>query len=86
MFETRRQQAALHKRVQDFDVVQILLSDGTVETVSSETLVPGDVMLVPKNGCKIVCDAVLLNGHCIANESSLTGMETPFTHLNPQAV
>lgn len=75
VFETWRQQNALRKRVQDYDIVQILKSDGTVQTVQSETLVPGDIILIPKRGAKIVCDAVLLTGHCIINESSLTGNE-----------
>lgn len=36
-------------------------------------LVPGDVIEVPKQGCVMQCDAVLLNGNCIVNESMLTG-------------
>ncbi len=36
-------------------------------------LVPGDVILVPARGCVMMCDAVLLSGNAIVNESMLTG-------------
>lgn len=43
------------------------------ETISTELLVPGDIMEIPSHGCIMHCDAVLLNGNCILNESMLTG-------------
>lgn len=43
------------------------------ETISTELLVPGDVMEIPSHGCIMHCDAVLLTGNCILNESMLTG-------------
>jgi len=43
------------------------------ELVCSETLVPGDVIEVPRQGCIMQCDAVLITGNCIVNESMLTG-------------
>jgi P-type E1-E2 ATPase len=43
------------------------------ETVHSDMLVPGDVIEVPRRGCVMQCDAVLINGNCIVNESMLTG-------------
>lgn len=43
------------------------------EDISSEDLVPGDVIEVPRNGCVMQCDAVLLSGNVIVNESMLTG-------------
>ena len=73
VIQTWREQHALQKRVQDYDVVQIVKRDGSVRSVQSETLVPGDIVLIPQNGAKIVYDAVLLSGHCIINESSLNG-------------
>ena len=39
----------------------------------SEDLVPGDVIEVPRHGCIMQCDAVLITGNCIVNESMLTG-------------
>jgi len=43
------------------------------EVVCSDTLVPGDVIEVPRQGCVMQCDAVLVTGNCIVNESMLTG-------------
>lgn len=34
---------------------------------------PGDVIVIPKHGCTMHCDAVLINGITIVNESMLTG-------------
>lgn len=43
------------------------------EEVDTSCLVPGDVILVPSDGCFMPCDAILLAGTCIVNESMLTG-------------
>ena len=42
-------------------------------TVDSKELVPGDVVVVPPEGCTMPCDAVLISGTAIVNESMLTG-------------
>ena len=39
----------------------------------STDLVPGDVIAIPTNGMIMPCDAVLVQGTCIVNESMLTG-------------
>ena len=36
-------------------------------------LVPGDLIVIPPTGCVMSCDAVLVAGTCIVNESVLTG-------------
>ena len=41
--------------------------------VPGESLVPGDVMVIPPTGMSMPCDAVLLTGTAIVNEASLTG-------------
>lgn len=41
--------------------------------VSSVDLVPGDVLVVSPEGMLVPCDAALLNGECVVNESLLTG-------------
>lgn len=41
--------------------------------IPSEDLVPGDVIEIPRHGCDMQCDAVLVTGNCIVNESMLTG-------------
>jgi magnesium-transporting ATPase (P-type) len=48
------------------------------EEVRSEDLVPGDVIAI-KNMSMMQCDAVLLNGNVIVNESMLTGESVPVT-------
>ena len=57
------------------------------EEILSDQLVPGDVVEVPRSGCIMQCDAVLVTGNCIVNESMLTGTKiTPApvsTHLAP---
>lgn len=50
-----------------------------METIASEHLVPGDVVLLPPQGCMMQFDAVLLQGNCIVNESMLTGESVPVT-------
>lgn len=42
--------------------------------VKAQFLVPGDVIVIPPGGCNIACDALLLSGNCIVDESLLTGL------------
>ena len=49
------------------------------EVIPSEHLVPGDVVVIPPQGCMMQCDAVLLQGNAIVNESMLTGESVPVT-------
>ena len=44
------------------------------EGVPSESVVPGDVLVVPPSGMAMPCDAVLLTGQAIVNEAMLTGV------------
>lgn len=46
---------------------------GEVKMISTSLLVPGEIIIIPKSGCVMPCDAVLLNGLCIVNEAMLTG-------------
>lgn len=39
----------------------------------------GDVIEIPRRGCIMHCDAVLVSGNCIVNESMLTGECVPVT-------
>lgn len=44
-------------------------------------LVVGDILIIPRHGCTLQCDAVLLNGTVIVNESMLTGESVPITKV-----
>lgn len=54
-------------------------SSGYTERVPAKCLVPGDILVIPSYGCVMPCDAVLLTGNCILNESMLTGESVPVT-------
>lgn len=43
------------------------------EWVDSSELVPGDCLVLPQEGGLVPCDAALVAGECMVNESSLTG-------------
>uniref|UniRef100_A0A8C1VTC1 ATPase cation transporting 13A2 n=1 Tax=Cyprinus carpio TaxID=7962 RepID=A0A8C1VTC1_CYPCA len=45
--------------------------------LSSEELVPGDCIVIPAEGLLLPCDAALLAGECMVNESMLTGESIP---------
>ncbi|XP_026683721.1 probable cation-transporting ATPase 13A3 [Diaphorina citri] len=65
-------QRNLRSTVHSSDVASII-RNGNVSSVSTELLVPGDILVIPPHGCVMHCDAVLLAGNCIVNESMLTG-------------
>lgn len=54
-----------------------------VEIIAADSLVPGDIIAIPVNGGIMGCDAVLLSGSCIVNESMLTGESVPVTKTPP---
>jgi P-type E1-E2 ATPase len=67
-------QQNLRSTVHSSDVVMVIRGDtGKLDPIPTEHLVPGDVMVVPSHGCVMHCDAALLTGNCIVNESMLTG-------------
>lgn len=74
-------QRSLRSTVTSSDVATVLRDRGTGQTatVSAKCLVPGDILVIPSYGCVLPCDAVLLTGNCILNESMLTGESVPVT-------
>uniref|UniRef100_A0A672Y2Z0 P-type ATPase A domain-containing protein n=1 Tax=Sphaeramia orbicularis TaxID=375764 RepID=A0A672Y2Z0_9TELE len=50
---------------------------GEEQCVSSLDLVPGDCLIIPQEGLLLPCDAALLGGECLVNESMLTGESVP---------
>ncbi len=81
LLETRRQSQALHDMVAQHEhlIATVSRGDDEFEDVPSKALVPGDLMAIPAHGCVMPCDAVLISGSCIINESMLTGESIPVT-------
>ncbi|CAG9767851.1 unnamed protein product [Ceutorhynchus assimilis] len=90
--QTRKNQRNLKSTVHCSDVCTVLrrssnetdydeLNDHgyTTEVVSTNLLVPGDILEIPSHGCIMHCDAILLTGNCILNEAMLTGESVPVT-------
>lgn len=79
VIQSRKNEKALRNTIQTSDSVLVCRGKDMYESVSSEQLVPGDVIAIPNHGCMMHCDAVLISGNCIVNESMLTGESVPVT-------
>ncbi|XP_025994168.1 probable cation-transporting ATPase 13A3 [Solenopsis invicta] len=77
--QTRKNQINLHGTVASSENVRVLRDTGIFENISSKELVPGDLIELPNHQAILMCDAVLLTGQCILNESMLTGESVPVT-------
>ena len=75
VIQTRNNQKQLRDTVQGIDTVNVCRENEVYEKIESSQLVPGDVIEVPSFGCVMQCDAVLISGNVIVNESMLTGMD-----------
>ena len=74
VIQTRRNQKQLRDTVQGTDTVNVCRAkDDVYEKIESTQLIPGDIIEVPSFGCTMQCDAVLVSGNVIVNESMLTG-------------
>uniref|UniRef100_A0AAV2JVL0 Cation-transporting ATPase n=1 Tax=Knipowitschia caucasica TaxID=637954 RepID=A0AAV2JVL0_KNICA len=81
LYTIKRQYVMLRDMVAAHSVVRVsrCRGDKEVEQAMSTELVPGDVIVVPANGMIMPCDAALVQGTCIVNESMLTGESVPVT-------
>ncbi|XP_075046542.1 polyamine-transporting ATPase 13A2 isoform X2 [Mixophyes fleayi] len=77
LYETRKQSVTLRNMVKLVVNVRVRRAGGEELMVSSLDLVPGDCILLPPGGMYVPCDAALLSGECIVNESMLTGESVP---------
>ncbi|XP_027026323.2 cation-transporting ATPase 13A2 isoform X1 [Tachysurus fulvidraco] len=77
LYEIRKQSNTLHHMAQLIVNVTVRKATGEEECVSSVELVPGDCVLIPAEGLHLPCDAALLAGECLVNESMLTGESVP---------
>jgi len=76
-YQTRNQMLKLRKMVGQPRIVKCLDESNRTVEKSSHDLVPGDILLVPREGMEMPCDAILLDNNCVVNESSLTGESFP---------
>nr|CAH7713816.1 unnamed protein product [Callosobruchus chinensis] len=79
VIQTRKNQINLKGTVQHEESVTVCRGNDIYEEIPSTDLVPGDVIVIPSTGCQVQCDAVLVSGSCVVNESMLTGESVPVT-------
>lgn len=65
------------------EYIDVLTPSNGIESIACESLVPGDIIVIPASGGIMPCDAILLSGSCIVNESMLTGESVPVTKTPP---
>uniref|UniRef100_A0AAR2IZ58 Polyamine-transporting ATPase 13A3 n=1 Tax=Pygocentrus nattereri TaxID=42514 RepID=A0AAR2IZ58_PYGNA len=82
LYTIKKQYVMLHDMVAAHSIVRVSVCRANIEEAMSTDLVPGDVMVIPSNGTIMPCDAVLISGTCIVNESMLTGESVPVTKTN----
>ncbi|KFP81420.1 putative cation-transporting ATPase 13A2, partial [Apaloderma vittatum] len=77
LYETRKQSTTLQNMAKMSVGVRVRRRNGEEMVVSSAELVPGDCISLPTDGTVVPCDAALLTGECMVNESMLTGESVP---------
>ncbi|XP_068137271.1 probable cation-transporting ATPase 13A4 [Hyperolius riggenbachi] len=77
--DLRKESVKLHNLVESNNSLKgtIRQKNGECKEVESRSLVPGDVIVLTGKKLFLPCDALLLNGSCIVNESMLTGESIP---------
>lgn len=79
IWSTRKFQRTLRNTISSSTIVSVCRGGDVYHDISSEDVVPGDILEIPRRGCIMQCDAVLISGNCIVNESMLTGESVPIT-------
>lgn len=84
LYTIKKQYVMLHDMVAAHSIVRVSVcrANNEIEEILSTDLVPGDLMIIPSNGTIMPCDAVVVSGTCIVNESMLTGESVPVTKTN----
>ncbi|KAA0713784.1 putative cation-transporting ATPase 13A3 [Triplophysa tibetana] len=77
LYTIKKRYVMLQDMVDSTVRVTICRGDNETEEALSRDLVPGDVIVIPSNGSIMPCEAVLICGSCIVNESMLTGESIP---------
>ncbi|XP_059084646.1 polyamine-transporting ATPase 13A3-like isoform X1 [Tigriopus californicus] len=79
VYQTKKNEKRLRSTVMFSDTVEVFRGNDLLEVISSDDLVPGDIITIPSHGCDLHCDAVLISGNAIVNEAMLTGESVPVT-------
>ncbi|KAH8418163.1 hypothetical protein KR009_007113 [Drosophila setifemur] len=79
ILQTKKNQDVLQKTVYNTGNAWVVDPKGVSKEFPTQSLVPGDLIEIPSSGCTMQCDAVLLSGTCILDESMLTGESVPVT-------
>uniref|UniRef100_A0A8C5QCH5 Cation-transporting ATPase n=1 Tax=Leptobrachium leishanense TaxID=445787 RepID=A0A8C5QCH5_9ANUR len=78
IYNLRMQSVKLHKMAASYNSIMVTLLQKNGE-VKSQSLVPGDVIILARNNLFLPCDAILISGGCTVNEGMLTGESIPVT-------
>ncbi|XP_073531172.1 probable cation-transporting ATPase 13A4 [Phyllobates terribilis] len=80
VYTLRQQSVKLHRLVESHNNIKVSVygKQTGVSHEESRHLAPGDVIVVERNSL-LPCDALLISGACIVNESMLTGESIPVT-------
>ncbi|XP_069583235.1 probable cation-transporting ATPase 13A4 [Ranitomeya imitator] len=81
VYNLRKQSVKLHRMSASYNsiLVSVLHKNGDLTEVQSQSLVPGDVIVLEGNKLFLPCDAILISGGCTVNEAMLTGESVPVT-------
>nr|XP_033814861.1 probable cation-transporting ATPase 13A4 isoform X2 [Geotrypetes seraphini] len=77
--DLRKESVKLHKLVESNNSIMVTVrrKNGECHEMESRHLVPGDIIILTGKKLYLPCDAILLSGGCIVNESMLTGESIP---------
>ncbi|XP_046399059.1 polyamine-transporting ATPase 13A3-like [Ischnura elegans] len=87
VLQTRRNQMQLRKTIHSSEIATVVRRKDEqgghemCEDILASSLVPGDIIALPPQGCILPCDAILLSGNAIVNECMLTGESVPVTKI-----
>ncbi|XP_072474978.1 probable cation-transporting ATPase 13A4 isoform X2 [Notamacropus eugenii] len=79
VYDLREQSIKLHRLVESHNsiLVTVCRRKGGIQELESRHLVPGDLLSLSGNKMLLPCDAILIDGGCVVNESMLTGESIP---------
>ncbi|NXX85767.1 AT134 ATPase, partial [Urocolius indicus] len=81
VYDLRQQSLKLHRLVESHNniMVTVCRNKEGFQELESHHLVPGDTLVLKEGKTLLPCDAILISGQCVVNESMLTGESIPVT-------